>query len=533
MDYLIRFAQSHESFRLAELESLTTQARTILAKQNIQIHIDQPDYRPNSPFCIIRFFIEQVDNDGKLIPRESHEKPWNPTAELQDAIVRDFISRSIQARAIYEIWGATSAPDPIYETLHEMVRRTSQSCWPKYQKNTSFKFNFDCYMGKRSEEEKREIINSFAYLGFEGKVEMKQPDEQWCVMEEWTPEWRALVSPSADVMRDREEQGDDTGTRQSQLEPLNKDTISRPAKLKRIFLGRQVGTSRRWLIDKHDLKKRPYISTTSMDAELALVTANLALASPGKLFLDPFCGTGGFMVAATELGSFVLGHDIDGRSFRGKGRGLEKGVGANFKRYGLEKMFGDCFTADLVSTPLVAGTSRRWLDGIIADPPYGVREGLKVLGSRKLDSPVDGEVSAARQPHLIDGVPAHTLPGFVAPKRPYSFVQLLDDILDFAARTLVDGGRLAFWMPSANESELGEDEVTIIPQHSLLELKHECVQRFNKWSRRLLVYERVSAAEQDDSVGGVQRLAVNGTSADDLNPFRRRYFQAFAEKPKS
>ena len=90
-------------------------------------------------------------------------------------------------------------------------------------------------------------------------------------------------------------------------------------------------------------------------------------------------------------------------------------------------------------------------------------------------------------------------------------------------------------MPSANEDEFGEAGVTVVPQHGLMELKHECVQRFNKWSRRLLVYERKAAGRAEDGADGlaneVRQLAVNGTSADDLNPFRRRYFQAFAEKP--
>jgi tRNA G10 N-methylase Trm11 len=32
-----------------------------------------------------------------------------------------------------------------------------------------------------------------------------------------------------------------------------------------------------------------------MDAELSLITANMALAAPGKLFFDPFVGTGSFI----------------------------------------------------------------------------------------------------------------------------------------------------------------------------------------------------------------------------------------------
>ena len=532
MDYLIRFAQAHESFRFAEIESLTRQLKSQYTSRGLNVDVEVLDYQPTSPFCIIRFHIQPRDISSEVTASDT----YTHTGDLLNAIAASFIARSIQSRAIYALWGHSNTGD--YSHLHDSVRTTSQHLWHRY-KHIPFKFTVDTFMGKRSEVEKREIINEFAYMGFEGKVEMKRPVEEWCVMEEWERQRGGLPTFTDPELlengeRVRQEHGAERALKRSEHEEEASESEAKPAKLKRTFLGRKVGTSRRQLIEKHDLKKRPYISTTSMDAELALITANLALASPEKLFLDPFCGTGGFMIAAAELGAFVIGHDIDGRSFRGKDQGLKKGVESNFRRYALQDLFGDCFTADLVNTPLVMTRGRRWLDGIIADPPYGVREGLKVLGSKKPDS-VNGEVAAPRQPHLINGVPAHTLPGFIAPKRPYSFVRMLDDILDFASRTLVDGGRVAFWMPSANENEFGEEEETVIPRHYLMDLKHECVQRFNKWSRRLLVYERIPGDAARDALDGMAEklrdLAVDGTRADDLNPFRRRYFQAFAEKP--
>lgn len=53
---------------------------------------------------------------------------------------------------------------------------------------------------------------------------------------------------------------------------------------------------------------------------------------------------------------------------------------------------------------------------------------------------------------------------------------MLDDLLTFAAETLVDDGRLAFWMPTAND-ELLE---LAIPTHPCMELVTVCVQIFNK-----------------------------------------------------
>jgi tRNA (guanine10-N2)-methyltransferase len=147
--------------------------------------------------------------------------------------------------------------------------------------------------------------------------------------------------------------------------------------LKQVWMGRLIARGSRDAIATYDLKKRCYISTTSMDAELALLTANLTFAAPGKLIYDPFVGTGSFLVAAAHFGAYVAGSDIDGRAVRGKDG--KRDVKANFKQYGLEGRLLDIWVADLTNSPLRTG---RWLDGILCDPPYGVREGLKVLGTR-------------------------------------------------------------------------------------------------------------------------------------------------------
>lgn len=53
---------------------------------------------------------------------------------------------------------------------------------------------------------------------------------------------------------------------------------------------------------------------------------------------------------------------------------------------------------------------------------------------------------------------------------------MLDDILQFAADHLIPGGRLCFWMPTANEDFSQLD----IPTHPELEIVSVCVQEFNK-----------------------------------------------------
>ena len=301
--------------------------------------------------------------------------------------------------------------------------------------------------------------------------------------------------------------------------------ISEP---KYFYFGRLIAESCRNEAKRtFDLKKRHYISTTSMDAELTLLTANIAHVAPGKLFYDPFLGTGGFPIACAHFGAIVFGSDIDGRTIRGLGGSARRGqtgkmdVVGNFKQYGLESTYLGSFVSDLTNTPLRMiprdnDFSRGYLDGIVCDPPYGVREGLKVLGSRQelLDS--------ERKSHQDQ----YQQPGYIPPKRPYSFTALLDDILAFAAATLVEDGRLSMWMPTAND----EDIELVIPSHLCLQLQSVCVQAFNKWSRRLLTYRRLRESEvPEGALEAVQKEYEKGTRASDLNGFRRKYFQGFKE----
>ncbi|CZR62057.1 probable TRM11 Catalytic subunit of an adoMet-dependent tRNA methyltransferase complex (Trm11p-Trm112p) [Phialocephala subalpina] len=426
MEYMIRFTQVHETFRLAEIHALA-----VLENMNLEIL----SYSPTSPFCFIK------------VPSE-------------EAAIR-LVRRSILAKSIYEVWGKGEN----YVEVHANVHNISSHLWPLY-KDASFKFSFDAFQGSRTVTEQRKLIEGFHFLGFEGPIKMKGAEQDFCICEDWKFDAVGL----------------------GVLEPES------------IYLGRYLGGSERDIVGKYDLKKRKYICTTSMDAELALITANITLAAPGKLFYDPFVGSGSFPVAAAHFGALAFGSDIDGRSIRGKGK---SNLLANFVQYGLTNQFGDSFVADLTNTPL---RTARIFDGIVCDPPYGVREGLKVLGSR--DSTKGKEVV------FRDGKAHHEEDSYIPPKRPYSFLAMLDDILEFASISLVDHGRLSFWMPTAND----QDQEIKIPQHPCLQITR---------SRRLITYRRIPDAEVVAGDARTERARENGVNADDLNPFRKGYFKGF------
>ncbi|KAF2003376.1 RNA methylase family protein [Amniculicola lignicola CBS 123094] len=424
-----------------------------------RVEIEFVKYAEDSPFCIVRL--------------------------SDDAAARSVITRNILSYGIYELWG--QGVD--YDSLHASVKQMSPQIWAQYHKSP-FRFTMDSYRGSRSMLEQFPIIESFAYLDFKGPVRVRDAEASFTIFEDYEHN-----GPSP----------------------------------KYLYLGRFVAASGRQAKTTYDLKKRHYISTTSMDAELALLTANIALAAPGKFFYDPFMGTGGFPLACAHYGAVVCGSDIDGRSIRGTGGSARRGqtgkkdVAMNFVQYGLQSRYLGGFVSDLTNTPLRIPTVESgagYLDGIVCDPPYGIREGLKVLGHReKLE---DFE----RQTHQDRFKEA----GYIPPKRPYSFTAIQDDILAFASDTLVEGGRLSMWMPTAND----EDVELVIPMHPCLELLSTCVQPFNKWSRRLLTYRRLPESEvSKDAMEYAKKEYEQGVKASELNDFRRKYFEGFREFEKS
>ncbi|SCU98663.1 LAFA_0G19438g1_1 [Lachancea sp. 'fantastica'] len=404
--------------------------------------VDFTQYDRESPF-----FIVELENDEQA-------KKW--------------ISRSILTRAIYEYWGQGKD----YSQLHENVQSSPDFSQRKHEyRNASFKFEFDSFGGSSSGRLDRvACIESFQYLDFQGPIRMKNPQEIFTIIEEY--------------------------------EPLN-DNQAGETPL-RVFFGREVQRSDRFrgALEKYDLKKRPYKGTTSFEAELSLVSANIAQVKPGTVMYDPFAGTGSFLTAGGHYQAMVIGSDIDGRMIRGKGN---QTIRANFKKYQDSLQFLDVLTMDFTHNAL---RSNMMIDTILCDPPYGIRESIKILGAK------DPERFVGKENVEIDGKKAYLMRDYIPTKKPYSLDALLDDLLHFAVERLPLNGRLAFWMPVAND----EDIETVIPLHSNLELKYNCVQEFNKWSRRLLVYINRGSDYKGPANVGLERSKEN---------FRDRYFNGF------
>jgi tRNA G10 N-methylase Trm11 len=143
------------------------------------------------------------------------------------------------------------------------------------------------------------------------------------------------------------------------------------------------------------LTKRAFLSATTMEPKRALQLANMALHGngSGKTLLDPFCGSGSLLLAATALGASCVGSDklrylllrhkrvtpippSAGRPLRG----VEKvSFYDNFTEQNLPEPIIlenlDIFSED-VSTKLLSANDNTSFDSILTDPPYGIRASL-------------------------------------------------------------------------------------------------------------------------------------------------------------
>ena len=342
-------------------------------------------------------------------------------------------SRAILLRAVLEVWGCGS-------TYEECV--AAAVAYPAAKKepylDSTFKVSVDAFGKHIGQKEQLERINRFLPVGLRGKVRLKNPQQTFWIVEDY---------------------GGPSTTRETP---------------RHIFFCRQVCESGRKAADTYDLKKRRYLGPTSMDAELALIAANMAHARPGTLMLDPFAGTGSIMVAAAHFGAATWGGEIHPPMLRGKRKGLN--VRTNYKQYKLQ--MPQLFVADFSHSPWVAG--RGMFDAIVCDPPYGIREGSRQVNVRAQTEGGGGGGGGTASPQPLasaaadGGVPIDAVPAATAggKRERLAVVDALQNLLRFAAGSLAVGGRLVYWLPTTMDY-LPED----CPTHPALKMVANCEQR--------------------------------------------------------
>ncbi|KAK1300370.1 hypothetical protein QJS10_CPB13g00845 [Acorus calamus] len=377
------------------------------------------------------------------LPEHHHiDSPFHFVNLPSEDVAKNIANRSILVKGIYELWGEGSN----YEELKEAINNfPDERKTPYLASDSTFRIIVDSLGKVTSFHEQNERIRGLDYIAFKGRVDLRNPEHRFCLLE---------------------------------TDDYNSNNGLPPVVQRRVFFGREVGGANRKLLPTYQLKSRTYLGPTAMDAEMALLMANQGMANPGKLVYDPFVGTGSILVAAAHFGAMTMGADIDIRVVR-DGRGPDCNVWSNFKQYGLSMPIS-LLRADNNLPPWRPGL-KEVFDAIICDPPYGVRAGGRKSGGRKI---LKGMVDPYTVPEdkRTDHIPSTA---------PYSLVECVHDLLDLAARMLVMNGRLVFFYPVLRED--GCTDATF-PEHPCFTLVASCEQILSfRYSRYLLTMVKTSA----------------------------------------
>ncbi|XP_071469153.1 tRNA (guanine(10)-N(2))-methyltransferase homolog isoform X4 [Marmota flaviventris] len=318
------------------------------------------------------------------------------------------------------------------------------------------------------------------FLPFEGKVNLKKPQHIFSILEDYGLDPNCIPE-----------------------NPYN------------IYFGRWIADGQRELIESYSVKKRHFIGNTSMDAGLSFIMANHGKVKENDIVFDPFVGTGGLLIASAHFGAYVYGTDIDYNTVHGLGkasrknqkwRGPDENIRANLRQYGLEKYYLDVLVSDASKPSWRKGT---YFDAIITDPPYGIRESTRRTGSQK-------EI-----PRGIEKCPESHVPVSLS----YHLSDMFFDLLNFAAETLVLGGRLVYWLPVYTPEYTEE----MVPWHPCLKLISNCEQKLSSHtSRRLITMEKVKKFENRDQYSHL--LSDHFLPYQGHNSFRDKYFSGVTKR---
>jgi len=155
-------------------------------------------------------------------------------------------------------------------------------------------------------------------------------------------------------------------------------------------------------------------------------------------------------------------------------------------------------------------------DAILCDPPYGIRAGARKSGSRR--------------EHVVPVRPEHRH-DHIAQTQPYPVQDVMADLMDVAARTLVLGGRLVYVIPSfATDFDPAVD----LPRHPCLDRVHVCFQPLSsaELGRRVVVMRKTADYDPNRRSEYLAAVWKNGPkSAAKCANIRDKILEAAKKKP--
>jgi len=492
---LVEFAHIHLEFQRPELESVLSLHNIVIGRDCIELPL--PSFVPNivenhRPFLILSFDYNyakekfNLDDEGYVIRSDISRFS---KIDIDRPTIASVLSRCTLIRSAIELWGA----GPSFDTCVDHARQLSSGFGGKMildncmKLSSSWKITIHTLGTKFNRDEQNDMRMKFAFLNLPGKVQMVNPTNEFLLIREVE-----LDAKGTPLVRER-------------------DNLSPPLA---VFFGRVLGGIRDWRgsgrLEQFSLKKRSYLGPTSMDAELSLIMTNLGLVGNGSFCFDPFVGTGSILLTCGLRGGYCVGTDIDIRILRG--RSDDENVLTNFKQYKLN--IPDLIRSDNALYHRHYRMDKPIYDAIVTDPPYGIRAGARKSGTKE---------------ERVRAIPEDRRYDHIAQTKVYPVSDVMGDLLDVSARTLVMGGRLVYIIPSMRDFDVDKD----LPNHECLEIVHICYQPLQiELGRRVVVMQKVKEYDPSMKERYLSSVWVNGPeSAEKCANIRERLIEAAKLKP--
>jgi len=125
----------------------------------------------------------------------------------------------------------------------------------------------------------------------------------------------------------------------------------------KVYVGLNITEIDRTQFEQRKVQHRPFFSPISLHPKLARALVNLSGIGKNEILLDPFCGTGGFLIEAGLIGAKVIGSDIERKMIDGGEKTLEF--------YKIKE--SDLFCSDIGDI----NNHVSEVDAVVTDLPYG------------------------------------------------------------------------------------------------------------------------------------------------------------------
>ncbi|CAJ1372995.1 unnamed protein product [Effrenium voratum] len=414
---------------------------------------------------------------------------------LSEAEARKICERAVLVKAVLEVWSlGRSCAEAVEAALGQgpEARRQRRAFLAPPLK---LQIRVEAFGRTLTLEEKGETMEMLRPL-FEGDevVDLKAPETNLWVLEEHRHEC---------------EEKTHLGPRKSVAE--------------RVFIGRQVAGGRsvdkkikggeKAYFQRYDLSQRAVLGPTTLENELAFLMANCACVQSGQMGMDPFCGTGGILVALAHFGARLYGGEIDIRVVRGwriaytknkaavldaaKKRGLDltepaepaaapAETGSTSTRtdsWSLQYLLDIGLPAEVKKVKQVNPNARAEKDHRLTSAggcniftnfvQYGLPSPEVVVCDNAMppwrpvpggwldfivtDPPYGVRAGAKKQGREGKAVVVQDISSYIPSKVSYGEDELSEDLLGFAAASLKDRGRIVFLVPVDLADFLGID----------------------------------------------------------------------------